>query len=385
MFRLPRDPSEVTLHSPLEEEARISVMSRDSICPAGVSDLTLLLGGTDRCSVPKHESSETTNRESLSGGILHRMNTAPEGSSLVVAADGKRSRLLLGEITRTDIVRFAGAGGDFNPIHHDEPFAIAQGYPSVFAMGMLTAGMGARLLTDWFGLTNLNTYSVRFASPVWPGESLTAEGVIEEGDADSPARIVLTVINQSGEKKISGTASIRSSALEKARGEGLTERSSLSANDDDPLAKRIGEVVHEVSFPIERGKIREYARAVKDPSRIFHDDGAALAAGYDRIPAPATFTNAAAHCGVGDASELPVRLGFDLGRTVHGEHSWTFHRVPAAGDLLSMISRISGIGARKNRSGQVMRLLGIRTDFSDPHGSLVVSEDMLIIELPQKI
>lgn len=82
----------------------------------------------------------------------------------------------IGPVTRTDIVRFAGAGGDFNPLHHDEEHARAAGFPSVFAMGQMQAGMLSRLATDWLGLGNVRTYKVRFRAKVWPGDVLLLRG-----------------------------------------------------------------------------------------------------------------------------------------------------------------------------------------------------------------
>jgi acyl dehydratase len=75
-------------------------------------------------------------------------------------------------ITRTQIVRFAGAAGDFNPMHHDEPFAIAAGQRSVFAMGQLTAAVLAEAVAGWFGAGNVAGYAVRFRDKVWPGDRL---------------------------------------------------------------------------------------------------------------------------------------------------------------------------------------------------------------------
>ena len=75
-------------------------------------------------------------------------------------------------ITRTQIVRFAGAAGDFNPMHHDEPFALAAGQPSVFAMGQLTAAIVAEAVAGWFGADNVAGYAVRFRDKVWPGDRL---------------------------------------------------------------------------------------------------------------------------------------------------------------------------------------------------------------------
>jgi len=84
----------------------------------------------------------------------------------------------VGPLTRTDIVRYAGAGGDFNPIHNDEPFARSAGYPSVFGHGLLTAGILGGYVADWLGLGRLRKYSVRYVAQVWPGDRLACSGVV---------------------------------------------------------------------------------------------------------------------------------------------------------------------------------------------------------------
>jgi acyl dehydratase len=85
-----------------------------------------------------------------------------------------------GPITRTQIVRFAGAAGDFNPMHHDEPFAIAAGQPGVFAMGQLQAAMLAAMVAEWLGAKNIVGYGVRFREKVWPGDRLVLSGELAE-------------------------------------------------------------------------------------------------------------------------------------------------------------------------------------------------------------
>ena len=89
-------------------------------------------------------------------------------------------------LTRTDLVRYAGASGDLNPIHHDEEFAKMAGNPTVFGHGMLTAGFVARCLTDFVGIDGLRRYKVRFATRVWPGDTITCTGLVtrkyQEGD-----------------------------------------------------------------------------------------------------------------------------------------------------------------------------------------------------------
>lgn len=81
-------------------------------------------------------------------------------------------RLLTPPVTRTQIVRFAGASGDFNPMHHDDEFARAAGQPSVFAMGQLTTAIVASAVSDWFGAERIAGYGVRLRDRVWPGDAL---------------------------------------------------------------------------------------------------------------------------------------------------------------------------------------------------------------------
>src|SRR5262245_66294513 len=72
------------------------------------------------------------------------------------------------ELTRTDLVMYAGASGDFNPMHTDEVAAQGAGLPSVFGHGMFTAGILGKALTDYVGVGNLKTYKVRFTKQTWP-------------------------------------------------------------------------------------------------------------------------------------------------------------------------------------------------------------------------
>jgi acyl dehydratase len=118
-----------------------------------------------------------------------------------------RELLLVENLTRTQIVMYAGASGDFNPIHHDEVFATrAAGYASVFAHGMLTMGMTGRLLTDWLGDGVLTEYGVRFVRQVWPGDTLTAKGTVTAVGADGAVEIEVTTVNQNGEPVVAGRA-----------------------------------------------------------------------------------------------------------------------------------------------------------------------------------
>ncbi len=99
----------------------------------------------------------------------------------------------IGPVTQTDIVRFAGAGGDFNPLHHDPAYARAAGFPRVIAMGQWVAGLLAAWLTDWCGVENLREYEVRFAAPVLVGDVLRLSGEIVAIDHDGIAEVALRV------------------------------------------------------------------------------------------------------------------------------------------------------------------------------------------------
>ncbi len=116
-------------------------------------------------------------------------------------SDGKISERRFGPITRTDIVRYAGAGGDFNPMHHDDEFAKSAGYPSVFAMGLLTAGMLSGYASDALGLENIHRYSVRYTGQVYPGDTLVMQGEAAPGDDTEPGEVAfaLTVRRDPGD------------------------------------------------------------------------------------------------------------------------------------------------------------------------------------------
>ena len=118
-----------------------------------------------------------------------------------------REQVLVENLTRTQIVQYAGASGDFNPIHHDEVFATkVAGYPSVFAHGMLSMGLAGRLLTDWLGDGVLRSFGQRFVRQVWPGDTLTAKGTVTAVGADGSVEIELVTTNQRGEPVLAGEA-----------------------------------------------------------------------------------------------------------------------------------------------------------------------------------
>ncbi|MEV5831638.1 MaoC/PaaZ C-terminal domain-containing protein [Spirillospora sp. NPDC052242] len=124
-----------------------------------------------------------------------------------------RERVVVEDLKRTQIVQYAGASGDFNPLHSDHEFAVtAAGYPGVFAHGMLTMGMTGRVLTEWFGRENLLRFGVRFKAQVWPGDTLTVTATVEDvasGEQGPVAELSLRTVNQDGVEVVTGTAAAR--------------------------------------------------------------------------------------------------------------------------------------------------------------------------------
>lgn len=101
-----------------------------------------------------------------------------------ISADEVTPGMQLGDyvfppLHRDDIVRYARASGDDNPIHQDEQYARSTGAPTVFAMGMLTAGYLAHAVSDWIGgPEHLRRYKVRFTNRVWPGDEIVCTGTV---------------------------------------------------------------------------------------------------------------------------------------------------------------------------------------------------------------
>ena len=121
-----------------------------------------------------------------------------------------RKLVLTEDLTRTQLVEYAGASGDYNPLHSDERFAVeVAGYPSVFAHGMLTMGMTGRVLTDWFGAEALVSYGARFVAQVWPGDRLTATATVTEVRDDGIAQVSISTTNQDGSVVLAASATVR--------------------------------------------------------------------------------------------------------------------------------------------------------------------------------
>jgi acyl dehydratase len=116
-------------------------------------------------------------------------------------------------LSRTQIIQYAGASGDYNPLHTDEIYTReVAGYPTVFAHGMLTMGMTGTALTNFVGDGRLTKFGVRFTQQVWPGDTLdvtvTVRAIREEA-GQHYVDLTLSTVNQDGKEVTSGTATAR--------------------------------------------------------------------------------------------------------------------------------------------------------------------------------
>ena len=123
------------------------------------------------------------------------------------------SERLVEDLKRTQLVQYAGASGDYNPLHTDELFTVkVAGYPSVFAHGMLTMGMTGRMLTNYVGDGRLTKYGVRFTSQVWPGDTLDSTATVtglSEADGVRLVDLDVVTVNQNGVEVLKGYAHAR--------------------------------------------------------------------------------------------------------------------------------------------------------------------------------
>jgi len=116
-------------------------------------------------------------------------------------------------LSRTQIVMYAGASGDYNPLHTDEIYSKeVRGNKTVIAHGMLSMGMTGRMLTDYVGDGRLTQYGARFTAMVLPGDTLTASAIVtavREELGEQFVDLKISTTNQDGIEVIKGKASAR--------------------------------------------------------------------------------------------------------------------------------------------------------------------------------
>jgi hypothetical protein len=142
------------------------------------------------------------------------------------------------------------------------------------------------------------------------------------------------------------------------------------------LAERVVDVV---SFDVERGKVREFARATFAEDTVHVDRDEAVARGHADVVATPTYVVVSLH--YRDQREWVARLGLDITRVVVGSVRWTYRRPMVIGDRIVGTRRVVA-DERKPGSGGELRVLTLRTDFVDATGQVVVTEEDVVIERP---
>jgi acyl dehydratase len=115
-------------------------------------------------------------------------------------------------VDRVQLSRYAGASGDFNPIHVDEVYAKSIGMPSVYAPGMLIMGFLGQLVSDWGRGAQLRRYQVKFNKIVWPGDTVVCKGRVTDRWGEEGryyAEVDVWAENQKGELVLKGQAAVQ--------------------------------------------------------------------------------------------------------------------------------------------------------------------------------
>ena len=112
------------------------------------------------------------------------------------------------EITHSQLVRYAGASGDFNPIHTVVPFAESAGLGGVIAHGMLVKGFVGQAIGQWFSTKDLVKFSTRFRAMTRPGEKITVQGSVVEETEDRWI-CQAEAVNEAGEVKVKSSFEIK--------------------------------------------------------------------------------------------------------------------------------------------------------------------------------
>ena len=177
-------------------------------------------------------------------------------------------------LDRVQLARYAGASGDYNPVHVDELAARAAGMPSVYAPGMLVMGLLGQLLTDWARGAQVRRYGVKFVKIVWPGDTVICKGRVTDRWGEGGryfAEMDLWAENQKGELVLKGQAALQ-----------------LFYSLEDENRQRSGQppVVVEVPRESLRGNVTEMVTAAVKSAAAADPKSAAKKAPVSRKEAP---------------------------------------------------------------------------------------------------
>jgi acyl dehydratase len=277
-------------------------------------------------------------------------------------------------LTLTDLVRYSGASGDFNPLHHDEAAAKAAGMAGVFGHGMLSAGLLASVIVDSCGLDSIISYSVRFTNQAWLGDTLVPKIAVSKRETVQGVE----TINLDCRLMRSETEDVvRASALVVPGGAPQNVRAEAAAGLAAAVAPIVTPTFSERTA-IEAGPVARFADAVYSPQAEYRSKEAAVAAGFAASPVPPTFPIAPRFWSTDPApADMPPANPLEeLNRTsrvrLHGEQTFIYHRRLSVGD--TVVGR-GGVGepVSKTSSRGPMTIAPIISRYADPAGEPVVT------------
>jgi acyl dehydratase len=299
-----------------------------------------------------------------------------------LSAVGERLPVRKFEVTLTDVVRYAGASGDFNPLHHDEAAAKAAGMDGAFAHGMFSAGCLATAVTDAVGIESLARLAVRFRAPARLGVTLSSDIVvadIQRTDDHVAIELDCRLVDEQEVVVVSGSAALK------------TTRQAPHPDDAAPSAASGGELVGKRLAPavvaVERGPVQIFASAVGDDNPVYRSAEAAAAAGLNGIPVPPTFVFASAYWGAfADKQPAPAADDASLaeliallrngrkGVILHGEQEFTYHRPIRVGAQLHVNGFVESVEDKPGSGSRPgMSVMVVRTDYRDASAQLLTT------------
>ena len=309
------------------------------------------------------------------------MTTKPTVNDLTELAVGERLRSREFKVSRSDIVRYAGASGDFNPLHYDDAAARAAGMAGSFGHGMFSAGCLATTLTDAVGVDSLSRFAVRFSAQARLGAALTSGVVVRDVRRESQGVFVeldCSLIDDDGTVVVSGSATAATPSWPPAGAD--------VAPPPQPTGL-VGTRLTPAVVTVERGPAQAFAAAVNDDSPVYRSTEAATAAGLDAIPIAPTFVFAVANFGTFAEQQPPAPAGsatlIELiaalrggrnGAVLHGEQSFSYHAPVRVGHILHVGGYCETVEEKSAGDGRPgMTVMVVRTDYRNGSGELLTT------------
>lgn len=285
-------------------------------------------------------------------------------------------------VTRTDVVRYAAASGDFNPLHHDDAAARAAGMSGAFAHGMFSAGCLATAVTDAVGVQSLARLSVRFRAQAPLDITLASDIVVAAIGHDGENRTV-----ELDCRLVADDAVVVSGAAIIATAPGAHEPDDPTVAAASAESELVGKRLTPAVVAVERGPVQFFATAVGDDSPVYRSADAAAACGLDGIPVPPTYVFAAPHWGTFAEQQPPapedsvslVKLIALLrngrkGVILHGEQEFRYYIPLCVGNIVYVDGYVEAVEQKAGTDDRPgMTVMVVRTDYRNPSGQLLTT------------